>query len=92
MNREEWTDYIKCLIAGLVRSECHSVGWRTMTVSPDIFYFCCLIDVENILQCCVSIWYTDVIQFYTYIYIFFFRFFSILDYYKILNIVPCAIW
>ena len=26
-----------------------------------------------------------------YIYIFFFRFFSIINYYKILNIVPCAI-
>ena len=27
---------------------------------------------------------------YIYINLFFFRFFSIIDYYKILNIVPCA--
>ena len=26
-----------------------------------------------------------------HMYIFFFRFFSIIDYYKILNIVPCAV-
>ena len=32
--------------------------------------------------------YSKVIQ--VYIYIFFFRFFSIIGYYKILNIVPCA--
>ena len=33
--------------------------------------------------------YSKVIQ--LYIYIFFFIFFSIMAYYKILNIVPCAI-
>ena len=33
--------------------------------------------------------YSKVIQLYTYI--FFFRFFSIIGYYKILNIVPSAI-
>ena len=39
--------------------------------------------------------YSRVIQLYMYVYIytyiFFFRFFSIIGYYKILNIVPCAI-
>ena len=37
--------------------------------------------------------YSKVIQFYIhiYLYLFFFRFFSIIDYYKILNIVPWAI-
>ena len=41
--------------------------------------------------------YRKVIQLYIYIYIcihmyiFFFRFFSIIDYYKILNIVSCAV-
>ena len=35
--------------------------------------------------------YNKVIQFYIYIYIFFFRLFSIISYYKILNIVLCAI-
>ena len=35
--------------------------------------------------------YRKVIQFYTYMYIFFFRFFSIIGYYRILSIVPCAI-
>ena len=32
-----------------------------------------------------------MIQLYTYMYIFFFRFFSIIGYYRILSIVPCAI-
>ena len=35
--------------------------------------------------------YSKVIQLYMYVYIFFFRVFSIIGYYKILNIVPCAI-
>ena len=39
--------------------------------------------------------YSKVIQFflyiYMYMYIFFFGFFPIIGYYKILNIVPCAI-
>ena len=36
--------------------------------------------------------YSNVVQLYIYnIYIFFSRFFSIIGYYKILNIVPCAI-
>ena len=39
--------------------------------------------------------YSNVIQFYIYIYriiyILFFRFFSIIGYYKTLNISPCAI-
>ena len=41
--------------------------------------------------------YSEVIQLYLYlyicihIYIYFFRFFSIVGYYKILNIVPCAV-
>ena len=44
------------------------------------------------LQCCVSFRCTAKWFRYTYIYIFFFfRFFSIIVYYKILNIVPCAI-
>ena len=32
-----------------------------------------------------------VIQLYMYVYIFFFRFFSIIYYYRILNIVSCII-
>ena len=41
---------------------------------------------------------SKVAQFYVYTHthththVFFFRFFSIVDYYKVLNIVPCAIW
>ena len=36
--------------------------------------------------------YSQVIQLYTYIiYIFFFIFFSIIDYYKISTIFPCVI-
>ena len=37
--------------------------------------------------------YNKMIQLYVciYIYVFLFRFFSIIGYYKILNIVPCAI-
>ena len=34
--------------------------------------------------------YSKVIQLYMYIYTFFFRFFSLIGYYKILSIVPCA--
>ena len=41
------------------------------------------------LQCCVHFRYTT--KWFSYIYIFFFRFFSIIDYYKILNTVPCII-
>ena len=47
------------------------------------------------LQCCVSSRCTasdsGIYITYVCIYIFFFRFFSIVDYYKVLNIVPCAI-
>ena len=45
------------------------------------------------LQCCVSFRYTAKWFSYTHIYInlFFFGVFSILGYYKILNIFPCAI-
>ena len=46
------------------------------------------------LQCCVSFRCTASgvqIQLYIYIYIFFFIFFSIMVYYRLLNIVPCAI-
>ena len=35
--------------------------------------------------------HSKVIQINTYVYIFFLRFFSIIGYYKILIIVPCAI-
>ena len=35
--------------------------------------------------------YSKVIQLYTYIYLFFFRFFSPISYYRILSRVPCAI-
>ena len=35
--------------------------------------------------------HSKVIQLYIPTYLFFFRFFSIVVYYKILNIVPCAI-
>ena len=34
--------------------------------------------------------YSKVIQ--LYVYIFFFRFFYIIGYYKILNLVPCAVY
>ena len=35
--------------------------------------------------------YRKVIQYYTYTYVLFYRLFPTIDYYKILNIVPCAI-
>ena len=34
--------------------------------------------------------YSKVIQLYIYIFLFFFRFFFHIDYYRVLNIVPCA--
>jgi len=42
-----------------------------------------------------AVWQSDSVllsftQFYIYIYTFFFGFFSLASYYKILNIVPCA--
>ena len=40
------------------------------------------------LQCCVNFWCTAKWFSYTYIYIFSFIFFSIMVYYRILNIVP----
>ena len=40
---------------------------------------------------CYFLLYSKVRQLYIYIYQLFFRFFSIIGYYKILNIVPCAI-
>ena len=49
------------------------------------------------LKCCVSFWCTTkwfsyiYIYLHTHTYIFFFRFFSIIGYYMILNMVPCAI-
>ena len=36
--------------------------------------------------------YSKVIQLYIYIYPFFFRFFSCIDYYRVLSSVPCAIY
>ena len=45
------------------------------------------------LQYCVSFRYIANIYVCVYIYIFFFfRFFSVIGYYKMLNIVPCVIW
>ena len=41
------------------------------------------------LQCCVSCWCTA--KWFSYTYILLFRFFSIIVYYEILNIVSCAI-
>ena len=35
--------------------------------------------------------YSRVNQLHMYLYLFFFRFFSLIDYYKILNLVPCTI-
>ena len=35
--------------------------------------------------------YSKAIQLYTYMYLFFFKFFSHLGYYRILSRVPCAI-
>jgi len=57
------------------------------------------------LQCCVSfrwaakwfryiyIWYIHTYKMYSFFYknVFFFRFFSIIGYYKILTVVPCVI-
>ena len=45
--------------------------------------YVCIVD----LQCCVSFWCTAVIH----LYIFFFIFFSIMVYYRILDILPYAI-
>ena len=42
-------------------------------------------------QCCANFHYTAKWFSYTYIYTFFFRFFSHLGYYRILSRVPCAI-
>ena len=41
------------------------------------------------VQCCVS--FSCTAQWFSYIYTFFFRFFSLIGYCKILSIVPCAI-
>ena len=43
------------------------------------------------LQCCVSFWYLAKWFSYAYIYTFFFRFFSIMLYHRILNIVLCSL-
>ena len=43
------------------------------------------------LQCCVSGVQQSDSVIHLYMYLFFFRLFSIIGYYKILNIVPCAI-
>ena len=43
------------------------------------------------LQCCVGFRCIAKRSSYTYINLFFFRFFSFIDYYRILSIVPCAI-
>ena len=43
------------------------------------------------LQCWVSFWYTAKWFSCSYTYIFFFVFFSIMVYYRILNVVSCAI-
>ena len=47
--------------------------------------------VSGIQQSDSHIYIRVYIYIYIYAYIFFFRFFSIIGYYKILNIVPCAI-
>ena len=40
---------------------------------------------------CVTNTFTFIVDIYIHIYLFFFRFFSLIVYYKILNIVPYAI-
>ena len=63
---------------------------RLTLFQPSIFYW----SIIN-LQCCISFKYTPKWFSYLYalyIYIFFFKFFSIVGYYKILNIVSCIIW
>ena len=54
----------------------------------DFFFLIEIQSIYNVFQV-----YNKVIQLhmYLYIYIFFFRFSSIIDYYRILYIVPCAI-
>ena len=61
----------------------------TLFVLP--FYFFKLIYID--LQCCVGFRYTAELFSYTNIYFqsFFFRLFSLIGYYRILRIVPCAI-
>ena len=46
---------------------------------------------SNVLDVLVSSAQQSDSAMHMYIYIFFFRFFSIMGYYKMLNIVPCAI-
>ena len=52
-----------------------------------LFFYWSIVNI----WCCVSFWCRAKWFSYTYIYILFFIFFSIIVYYKILNIVPCAI-
>ena len=54
------------------------------------FFFFLLAYIWFTVLCWFQV-YSKVNQLYMYIYPLFFRFFSIIDYYKILNIVPCAI-
>ena len=52
------------------------------------FHYSLLQDIE-----CSSLYYmVDPIYIHIYIHLLFFRFISIIVYYKIPNIVPCAIW
>ena len=46
---------------------------------------------SKVIQLYMCVYIYIYIYTHTHIYIFFFRFFSIIGYYKILNIVPCAI-
>ena len=79
------------------RTQLHSYTFRKCTVTEHmkqiIFFFVLYIFNWSIvdLQCCVNYCCTAKWFSYTYMHAFFFIFFSIMAYHRILNIVLCAI-
>ena len=63
----------------------NSESWEINFPTLIFFFNWSIVD----LQCCVS--FRCTAKWVSYICIFFFRFFSTIGYYKILNMVPCAI-